>query len=49
MVLSRIFRGSPITALDLVIPMAMSVALTALALATQAKLLASEAIVFAKS
>lgn len=48
MVLSRVFRGSPVSAVDVVVPAAVCVALTALALLGQMRLLAREAIVFAR-
>lgn len=48
MVLARAFRGSPVNAVDLLVPAAVCVALTALALLAQMRLLAREAIVFAR-
>lgn len=48
MVLSRLFRGSPVTALDFLLPAAVCVGLTVLALVTQVRLLGKEHIVFAR-
>ncbi|MBL8923255.1 MAG: ABC transporter permease [Myxococcaceae bacterium] len=48
MVLARVFRGSPVSGVDLLVPAAVCLALTALALLAQTRLLAREAIVFAR-
>jgi sodium transport system permease protein len=48
MVLARVFRGSPVTALDVLVPALVCVGLTAVALIGQTRLLQREAIVFAK-
>lgn len=48
MVLSRVFRGSPVGIEDLAIPAAVCLVLTAAALFAQTRLLSREAIVFAK-
>lgn len=49
MLLARMFRGSPIIAVDVLIPAAVCVVLTSLALFAQTRLLQREAIVFARS
>ncbi|MBE2253694.1 MAG: ABC transporter permease [Myxococcus sp.] len=48
MVLARMFRGSPVTLSDVLIPGAVCLALTAVALFAQTRLLKREAIVFAR-
>ncbi len=48
MVLARMFRGSPVSAVDLLVPGAVCLALTVVALCVQTRLLAREAIVFAR-
>jgi sodium transport system permease protein len=48
MVLSRMFRGSSVTATDLVVPALVCLAITLVALAAQATLVKREAIVFAR-
>jgi len=49
MVLSRVFRGSPVSVVDVLVPAAVCLVLTSLALFAQTRLLAREAIVFARS
>lgn len=48
MLLSRVFRGSPVTVTDVLIPAAVCVVLTSMALFAQTRLLQREAIVFAR-
>lgn len=48
MVLARMFRGSPVTAVDVLVPAAVCVVVTGLALFAQARLLQKEHIVFAR-
>lgn len=49
MVLSRVFRGSPVSALDVLVPAGVCLVLTLVALFAQTRLLGREAIVFARS
>lgn len=49
MLLARMFRGSPVTATDVLIPGAVCAALASVALLSQTRLLQREAIVFARS
>ena len=48
MVLARMFRGSTVSAMDVLVPGAVCLVLTAIALFVQAQLLKREAIVFAR-
>lgn len=48
MLLSRMFRGSPVTAVDVLIPAVVCAVLTTMALFAQTRLLQREAIVFAR-
>lgn len=49
MVLARVFRGSPVTAIDVLVPACVCLVLTALALLAQTRLMGRESIIFARS